>query len=195
MHRDIKPDSILVDDEGNVFPSDFGASAVCTDKLVSGVEGSRAFMASEVCRGDAKFTGDLVYVWALGVSLSQLTYGVRPFIASNTMDLSRRIIGEPLVLPDEDPSRWLAFANEFGLPDVQASPHFTELMQGMLQKKKKLAEQWSVRRIQSCNWLADLEKYSLSGSFPQHSDETSVQLELSLEDLADTIVPAGIMYI
>lgn len=194
MHRDIKPDSILVDDECNVFPSDFGASPVCTDKLVSGVEGSRAFMASEVCRGGAKFTGHLVYVWALGVSLSQLTYGVRPLIASNTMDLSRWIIGEPLVLPDEDPSGWLAFANEFGLPDVQASSHFKELMQGMLQKKK-LAEQWSVRRIQSCNWLADLEKYSLSGSFPQHSDETSVQLELSLEDIADTIVSAGIMYI
>ncbi|KPA86171.1 putative Protein kinase domain [Leptomonas pyrrhocoris] len=193
VHRDIKPDNILVDENGNAFLSDFGVSAVCTDEVVSGVEGTPAFMAPEVCRGDDEVTGHLVDVWALGASLFQLMYGVLPFIASNMMDLARQIVGEPLIFPDEDSTRWQPFVDEFGLPEVAASTDFKEVMRGMLEKDP--AKRWGVRRILNSNWLADSEKQTPSeGSF-RSTDEVSIQLDVNFSDLEDAIVPAEIMYI
>lgn len=193
VHRDIKPDNILVDEQGNAFLSDFGVSAVCTDEVVSGVEGTPAFMAPEVCRGDAVVTGHLVDVWALGVSLFQLMYGVLPFIASNMMDLSRQIISGKLMFPDENASRWLPYVDEFGLPDVEASIEFKEVMRGMLQKDP--AERWGVRRILNSDWLAEVERFTPLDSTLQEAEDTAIGLDVSIEDLADTIVPAEIMYI
>jgi serine/threonine protein kinase len=194
VHRDIKPDNILVDEEGNAYLSDFGVSAVCRDEVVSGVEGTPAFMAPEVCRGDSEVKGHLVDIWALGVSLFQLMYGVLPFIASNMMDLTRQIIGAPLVFPDEDPSRWLPFVDEFGLSDVEASPEFKDLMRGVLAKNP--ADRWGVRKILNSSWIAELEKQSPNDTYLRELEgEAPVNLDVSLEDIADAIVPAEIMYI
>lgn len=192
VHRDIKPENILVDEDDNVYLSDFGVSAVCTDEVVSGVEGTPAFMAPEVCRGDAEVTGHLVDIWALGVSLFQLMYGVIPFIASNMMDLSRQIISGRLIFPDEDPSRWLPFVDEFGLPDVEASVEFKEVIRGMLEKNP--ADRWGVRRILNSDWLAEVERETpIEGALRDES--ASVVLDVSMKDLDDAIVPAEIMYI
>lgn len=193
VHRDIKPDNILVDRSGNVFLSDFGVSAVCTDEVVSGVEGTPAFMAPELCRGDAEVNGHLVDVWALGVSLFQLMFGVLPFIASNVMDLSRQIIGEPLLFPDEDPSRWARYVDEFGLPEVDVSDEFKEVMRGMLEKDP--AERWGVRKILNSDWLVELDRTTPGNDPSQSPDDGSGSFDVSFADIEDAIIPAEIMYI
>ncbi|KEG10698.1 protein kinase domain [Trypanosoma grayi] len=101
FHRDIKPDNILVDEKDNVFLADFGVSAVSTGRGVPGVEGTPAFMAPEVCSGKLEVVGELVDVWALGVTLYQLMYGILPFQAMTYLQMTREIVNSPVLFPDE----------------------------------------------------------------------------------------------
>ncbi|RNF14183.1 protein kinase [Trypanosoma conorhini] len=105
FHRDIKPENILIDDNERIYLADFGVSAICTPDGVRGVEGTPAFMAPEVCLGKPEVVGELVDVWALGVTLYQLMYGFLPFRAHTYQEMTRRIVGSPLVFPDERPKR------------------------------------------------------------------------------------------
>ncbi|KAH9601602.1 Protein kinase domain [Trypanosoma melophagium] len=101
FHRDIKPDNILIDNNEKIYLTDFGVCAISTGAGVPGVEGTPAFMAPEVCSGKLKVVGELVDVWALGVTLYQLMYGFLPFRSSSCLDLTRKIVNHPVVFPDE----------------------------------------------------------------------------------------------
>eukprot|EP01006_Ploeotia_vitrea_P043579 TRINITY_DN66746_c6_g6_i2.p1 TRINITY_DN66746_c6_g6~~TRINITY_DN66746_c6_g6_i2.p1 ORF type:complete len:299 (-),score=28.68 TRINITY_DN66746_c6_g6_i2:110-1006(-) len=78
-HRDIKPENILLDGEDNPKLTDFGVSHQFDgeDKIENG-EGTPAFLSPESCNA-GKSSGRLNDIWALGVSLYALAYGVLPF--------------------------------------------------------------------------------------------------------------------
>ncbi|ORC92268.1 protein kinase domain [Trypanosoma theileri] len=101
FHRDIKPENILIDGNGNTYLADFGVCAISSGMGVAGVEGTPAFMAPEVCSGKLEVVGELVDVWALGVTLYQLMYGFLPFRAFTQLDLTRKIVNCPVVFPDD----------------------------------------------------------------------------------------------
>lgn len=145
VHRDIKPENILVDEECNVYLADFGMSAVCTEEDVAVIEGTPAFTPPEVCRAEAAVSSALVDVWALGVSLYQLMYGVLPFTAFTQLELVQVILEAPLRFPDEDPD-WPAASG----PPV-SSPEFKELIRGMLEKDPR--ERWDVQKAITSRWL------------------------------------------
>lgn len=83
IHRDIKLENILIDNEGVVKICDFGASIVKPD-LSKKLEfiGTPAYMAPEMtdCKktGKGKYTNK-VDVWAAGVVLFVMVYGHLPF--------------------------------------------------------------------------------------------------------------------
>lgn len=151
VHRDIKPENILVDHKNDVFLADFGLSAFCADEVVSGVEGTPAFMSPEVCRGDAEVTGHLVDVWALGVSLFQLMYGVLPFVAPNMPELTRVIVCKELTFPDEDPSIWINTYKGICLDPVCPSKEFKVFIRGTLEKDPN--KRWGIKRALQCEWI------------------------------------------
>ena len=98
IHRDIKPDNLLLDDEGHLKISDFGVSAIKSDevddllKCHGTVAGPIQFMAPEMCKGDSyDFKSDL---YMLG-----LTFW---FMASCSLP-ERKISLGPLIIPIKDP--------------------------------------------------------------------------------------------
>lgn len=83
LHRDIKPQNILIDSAGTAKIVDFGVCKILDDPSndkVKSTEGTYHFMPPEECDPDTdEFSGKSVDVWALGVTLFALLYNKVPF--------------------------------------------------------------------------------------------------------------------
>ncbi len=77
VHRDVKPENILVDVDGSVHLTDFGvAGLVATGHGTEGPTGTTGYMSPEQARGAAADPRSDVY--ALGVVLAEALVGLRP---------------------------------------------------------------------------------------------------------------------
>ncbi len=77
MHRDIKPNNIIIQPDGTLKLLDFGVAKILGEKDISGtMVGSRPFMAPEQIMGKSERRSD---IWAIGVLMYLLYTGELPF--------------------------------------------------------------------------------------------------------------------
>src|SRR6202171_1165797 len=109
IHRDIKPDNIIIDEEtGRAMVSAFGIARALTDSgdsrlTATGMAiGTPAYMSPEQSAGDQAIDGrsDL---YSLGVVGYQMLCGQPPFVASNTPSMLVKHLSERPIPVDE---RW-----------------------------------------------------------------------------------------
>lgn len=80
LHRDVKPDNILVAHDGSIFLVDFGIAKIAGDITLTTAEavmGTPEFMAPERFSGDP--VGPAADLWALGVTFFRALEGYSPF--------------------------------------------------------------------------------------------------------------------
>lgn len=90
VHRDIKPDNILVDSKFNVKLSDFSLVSEVKTENFTKTEGNLYFYSPELCQGRKSFNPYPVDIWQLGVTFYTLIFlelPIMPKNKSNTMEL------------------------------------------------------------------------------------------------------------
>ena len=95
IHRDVKPENLLVDREGRVKVADFGlATAADLERLTrtGTTMGTPFYMAPELVTGDRGEVGPWTDVWALGVILYQALTDALPFEGQSMIELAAQII-------------------------------------------------------------------------------------------------------
>ncbi|ODV59249.1 Pkinase-domain-containing protein [Ascoidea rubescens DSM 1968] len=84
IHRDIKPQNILLNELGEIKLCDFGVSGEVVNSLATTFTGTSYYMAPERIRGNAyTVTSD---VWSLGLTLLEVAQGRFPYFSSNLLE-------------------------------------------------------------------------------------------------------------
>lgn len=148
VYRDLKPENVLLDDNGHVCLTDFGlAKDIEPDDEAHTFCGTPEYLAPEIVTGAGH--GMPVDWWSLGILLYELTVGIPPFYSQNVNEMYNKIqhgvLRFPQFLSDEcksliigllnrDPTKRLGSKDDF--KDIQSHPFFKPLSWDDLMKKK-----------------------------------------------------------
>lgn len=100
VHRDVKPDNIMVLPDGQVKLTDFGIARTASDVETDDepVVGTPSYMSPEQIRGEE--TDSRTDLFSLGATLYEMLTGRKPFAAEDVPSITQRILSDE---PDPAP--------------------------------------------------------------------------------------------
>jgi len=124
IHRDMKPQNILIAADGTIKLCDFGfARAMSNNTLVlTSIKGTPLYMAPELVQ-EQPYT-HAVDLWSLGVILYELFTGKPPFYTTSIYALIKQIVNDSPVYPGK------------------ISPTFKSFLKGLLEKDPRRRLDW-----------------------------------------------------
>src|SRR6195952_396804 len=123
VHRDIKPDNLLLTEDNVLKVVDFGVSEMfekSSEMMTAKSAGSPAFLPPELCvakHGD--ISGKAADIWSMGVSLYCLRFGRIPFERTGVLELYDAIKNDKIDWESEN------------------HPEFCDLIRRLLEKDPK----------------------------------------------------------
>ncbi|TVY41940.1 Calcium/calmodulin-dependent protein kinase kinase [Lachnellula subtilissima] len=137
VHRDIKPDNLLLTEDDVLKIVDFGVSEMfekSSEMRTAKSAGSPAFLPPELCvtkHGD--ISGKAADIWSMGVSLYCLRFGRIPFEKSGVLELYEAIKNDDLEI------------------EPNSEPEFCDLMRRLLDKNP--SERIAMQEIREHSWV------------------------------------------
>ncbi|KAI8076858.1 kinase-like domain-containing protein, partial [Halteromyces radiatus] len=155
LYRDLKPENILLAADGHIVLTDFGFSRLFDEQSNDDKKntmpyhthtfcGTPEYMAPEVFLSE-EYTFAVDY-WSLGIVMYEMLLGYTPFSHDNDAELYRRVLEDPLDIPEDmpmatadlilgllerEPEERLGcghmFDNQLGFEDIRQHPYFSSL--------------------------------------------------------------------
>lgn len=98
IHRDIKPQNIIISKDGKVKVTDFGiAKAATSNTITSNVMGSVHYTSPEQARGG--YSDEKSDIYSLGITLFEMLTGRVPFNGETTVAIAIKHIQQPMPSP------------------------------------------------------------------------------------------------
>ncbi len=101
VHRDVKPQNVLLDEDGRVYLADFGIARMLESSggltATGMITGTPQYMAPEQATGTK--VGPAADVYALGIVAYEMLTGRVPFAADTPVAIMMKHVQEPLPLP------------------------------------------------------------------------------------------------
>jgi len=185
IYRDLKPENVLLDDDGHVRLTDFGLSkeSIQGNQLTHTFCGTPEYLAPEVVQ--SKWYGKAVDWWSMGTLLYEMLTGWPPFYNENMHVMYDRIVRAPLTFPKD------------------MSPEAKSLLTGLLQRdpRQRLGSTNGMQDFKDhpffrgIDWVALYEKKITPPFIPQTSDGAAstdnVDDEFKMEKVKDTPVTSS----
>jgi serine/threonine protein kinase len=97
IYRDLKPENVLLDDDGHLKLTDFGLSKVTNGEQALTFCGTPEYLAPEIIKGGGH--GKEVDWWSLGVLMFEMLVGMSPFYSENQSAMYRMIQSSDVRIP------------------------------------------------------------------------------------------------
>ncbi|KAJ3254121.1 serine/threonine protein kinase psk1 [Boothiomyces macroporosus] len=95
IYRDLKPENVMLDNDGHIKLTDFGLSKVAIDAHT--ICGTIEFMAPEILQEQPY--GKVVDYWSLGIMLYDMLTGSPPFTGSNRKKIMENVVKKKPMFP------------------------------------------------------------------------------------------------
>ncbi|WIA21240.1 hypothetical protein OEZ85_000481 [Tetradesmus obliquus] len=149
IHRDMKPQNILIGSGGTVKLCDFGFARAmsCNTMVLTSIKGTPLYMAPELVQEQPyNHTVDL---WSLGVILYELFVGQPPFYTNSIYSLIHHIVKDPVKFPTNISGDFKSFlkgllnkkpSDRLGWPELLEHPFVRETAAERLKRERALAD-------------------------------------------------------
>eukprot|EP01015_Nassula_variabilis_P024869 TRINITY_DN4793_c0_g1_i3.p1 TRINITY_DN4793_c0_g1~~TRINITY_DN4793_c0_g1_i3.p1 ORF type:complete len:312 (+),score=64.85 TRINITY_DN4793_c0_g1_i3:9-944(+) len=144
VYRDMKPENILMDEEGHVHLSDYGmAKHLKTNQVAMSFVGTADYLSPEVIAGVGH--GQPTDWWGLGILIFEMLYGKPPFYSSNQNMAFELIQRGPLRFPN--------------IKNLNISEKVKDLMTKLLEKNPqfRLGSVQDAKEIKVHPWFKDID--------------------------------------
>ncbi|KAG0253641.1 hypothetical protein BG011_006254 [Mortierella polycephala] len=182
VHRDIKPDNVLLDQIGHAHLTDFNIGCKLTPEkpFLTSQSGTVAYMAPEVFHGSGY--GISVDWWAVGVLFYECIYSKRPFQTDNINDLKKAIPTQTIEFPEKNgvSRECISAMRGFLTRDPKARLGVKGGMDGIRQHPFFQAGTYQTNPE---NWWYMLETKQVTPKFQPSSENVNFDATFDLEEL------------